>query len=1542
MKMILKHLLIFILLTQSFTFFSQCTGSEPILFLGNDTTVCQMNPRVLTAPAGYTYYNWSTGATSQSITVTTPGTYSVEVVLISTVNKVVNGNFESGNTGFTSGYILGSGNPGYGPLTNEGTYAVTTNPSLVHSLFTSYPFDHSVPGTKMFVANGAYVPGTVVWSQTVAVTPGQDYALSAWFMNVLTTVNVANLQFYINGVAIGNVFSTNTTGNIWEQFYNVWNSGGSSSAVLSIVNQNITGGGGNDFAMDDIFFSPICKKNDSITITLSPAPTQTFALVQPTPCSGIPNGSITVTSATAVSYSFDNGATWQASNVKTGLAAGNYTVLSKNSAGCTVSGVVNLTLTPSALAQTTAFVSPTSCVGPWNGSITITSALGTSFSFDGGTTWQASNTMTGLAAGAYTVMSKDAGGCTVSSTVTLATPISALSQTTSTVSPTSCTGPSNGSITITSALGVSFSFDGGTTWQVSNTLTAMAVGVYTVMSKDAGGCTVSSTVTLTSATSTLAQTTAFVNPSACSVTPDGSITITSVLGVSFSFDGGTTWQVSNVKTGLAAGNFTVMSKDANGCTVSSTLTLVATPSTLTQTTSSIDPTNCIGSGNGSITITCLSGVSYSFDGGTTWQASNVGSLLSAGSYVVMSKDAGGCTASSTVVLTSTASMITQTTAVVVPTNCTGVSNGSITITSALGISFSFDGGTTWQGSNVLNSVSTGNYTVMSKDVNGCTTSSIVAVVATPAVLTQTITSVSPTNCFGVSNGSITITTPNATQYSFDGGTTWGASNVLNNAAIASYVLMSQDAGGCSSSSNFSLVTGVVLPSITTSTVPPTSCTGPANGSITINSPTSTLFSFDNGTTWQASNTKGTLAAGSYIVMAKTALGCINASIVALTTSASLITQTTSFVNPTNCSGTPNGSITVTSALGTSFSFDGGTTWQASNVMNNMAAGNYVVMSKDINGCTASSFVTLVDSPNTVTQTITSVSPTNCTGVSNGSITITSVGGDQFSFDGGTTWQTTNVLPNAPVGVYTLMSQDAVGCSATSTLNLTDVLIVPALVTNTVTPTLCAGLADGEISVVSATATQYSFDNGATWQTSNVQTGLVAGTYTVMVQDALGCMNSLPVNLIGNNVVMTLNVSQDITICQNGTATLNALATGGTSFVYHWVDFSSTSASQTVVGNVPTAYYVVQAENQDGCLSPKDSILVTVLNPISATITAPQTVCPNQIVNLAVTNVLGGLAPYTYQWTNGVSLLGTSASINTSTLNTATYSVVVKDACESAVLPLSTVVTTIPFVIPDFQIDNVAMCEPGIFNLVNTMDPSQVASSIWEISNGDRFVNQNQITLNDIKAGVYDVMLTVTNTVGCVDSLSLQNAFKVNPNPIANFNYSPSIITSLDPTVHLTNWSTNGDSYVWNIESGSPSVSTNTNVTSQFPLDVEGSYTVQLIVESIDHCFDSIEKIITVIPQQLMYVPNSFTPNGDQFNPIWKPVVSGFDLKRGYEVIVFNRWGEVVWKSNDIHAGWDGFYKGEMVPNGVYSWAIVTKDTVTDKKFYFNGHVSVLK
>ncbi len=161
-------------------------------------------------------------------------------------NLVVNPAFQAGNSGFSSAYGVVSGANACFP---EGVYAIVTDPAACHSFWASFG-DHTTGTGNMMVINGAPVAGVGVWSETLNVVPNTQYYLSAWVSSVFKD-NPAQLNFSINSVAIGSVFNASGTTGVWQLFFAPWFSGATTSAAISIVNQN-TAQLGNDFALDDI------------------------------------------------------------------------------------------------------------------------------------------------------------------------------------------------------------------------------------------------------------------------------------------------------------------------------------------------------------------------------------------------------------------------------------------------------------------------------------------------------------------------------------------------------------------------------------------------------------------------------------------------------------------------------------------------------------------------------------------------------------------------------------------------------------------------------------------------------------------------------------------------------------------------------------------------------------------------------------------------------------------------------------------------------------------------------------------------------------------------------------------------------------------------------------------------------------------------------------------------------------------------------------------------------------------------------------------
>ncbi len=196
-----------------------------------------------------------------SATVNQTTTYTLTVTGLGTENLIQNGDFSAGLTGFSSNYVPGTGGP-WGILSNEGTFAVATNPNLTHTAFASCG-DHT-GGGNMLVVNGAGTPNQDVWCQTVNVTPNTNYAFGAWATSVVSN-SPAILQISINGGLLGSPFTLPSATCQWTQFFQLWNSGGAVSATICIVNQN-TQTGGNDFALDDIFFGPVCQETAQVTV----------------------------------------------------------------------------------------------------------------------------------------------------------------------------------------------------------------------------------------------------------------------------------------------------------------------------------------------------------------------------------------------------------------------------------------------------------------------------------------------------------------------------------------------------------------------------------------------------------------------------------------------------------------------------------------------------------------------------------------------------------------------------------------------------------------------------------------------------------------------------------------------------------------------------------------------------------------------------------------------------------------------------------------------------------------------------------------------------------------------------------------------------------------------------------------------------------------------------------------------------------------------------------------------------------------------------
>ena len=323
-----------------------------------------------------------------------------------------------------------------------------------------------------------------------------------------------------------------------------------------------------------------------------------------------------------------------------------------------------------------------------------------------------------------------------------------------------------------------------------------------------------------------------------------------------------------------------------------------------------------------------------------------------------------------------------------------VCSGSTVLTASPGASHLWSTGETTENITVT---STGTYTVTVTDSFGCISNSSVTIIPNQVAVLPTIIITQP-DCFN-SYGIIEVTSP-ASEYSYDGGITWTTNSIANNLGVGNYNVKIRTITGCESYNSLVNIRPFLSSSPYISITQPTSCG--AYGKITVNT-TSSEFSFDDGLTWSTNNVADNLSIGIYLIRVKDSNGCISNPRAASIYGVFLSPPQYTLINPF-CSSL--GSITITTTAD-EYSFDGGNTWQASNFKDNLSSGTYILQIRNNLGCTSPNVYVNLNKFESTYPTYT-ITPAGCDQYA--TLTINTVG-NEFSFDGGLTWSTTNVLPN---------------------------------------------------------------------------------------------------------------------------------------------------------------------------------------------------------------------------------------------------------------------------------------------------------------------------------------------------------------------------------------------------------------------------------------------------------------------------------------------------------------------------------------------------
>lgn len=571
--------------------------------------------------------------------------------------------------------------------------------------------------------------------------------------------------------------------------------------------------------------------------------------------------------------------------------------------------------------------------------------------------------------------------------------------------------------------------------------------------------------------------------------------------------------------------------------------------------------------------------------------------------------------------------------------------------------------------------------------------------------------------------------------------------------------------------------------------------------------------------------------------------------------------------------------------------------------------NYTVTGTDGNGCQNTDQVNVT--VNSIPVVNAGPDQTVCDGVQ---VTLSGSGATSY------TW-TNPVLDGVAftqaVGTvtYTVTGTDANACQNTDQVDIT-VNPLPA-VTAGPDQIVCDGV---QVTLIGGGANSYVWSNGISNNSPFTPT-VGTTTYTVTGTDLNLCQNTDQVDVTVSPLPV-VDAGPDQTVCDGVQVILSASGAQG----YSWTNGVLDGQAFTPILGSTT--YTVTGTDANGC-EDTDQVVVTV-TPLPVVFAGNDViVCEgNQVV-------LTGSGAATYLWDNGV-VNGVAFSPS---VGTVTYTVLGTDAngCQG-VDQVDVMVEALPVV--SFTADVTSGCEPLQVTFTNT-SVGNLDNCIWTLSNGTTLTGCGTVTTTFPNGGLYDVTLTTTTVNGCTSSATYTDYIYVEDHPIAAFTVSSSEVSILNPQIWTNNTSSGATSYLWNF--GDQSGASTAFEPNHLYTDQEaGTYVIELIAYSPLGCPDTAYQTVVVKEEVIFYVPNTFTPDDDDYNETFKPVfTAGYD-PFDYTILIFDRWGEIIWESHNVEVGWDGTYANFDVQDGTYIWRIEFKTTINDERIRVTGHVNVMR
>jgi gliding motility-associated-like protein len=245
------------------------------------------------------------------------------------------------------------------------------------------------------------------------------------------------------------------------------------------------------------------------------------------------------------------------------------------------------------------------------------------------------------------------------------------------------------------------------------------------------------------------------------------------------------------------------------------------------------------------------------------------------------------------------------------------------------------------------------------------------------------------------------------------------------------------------------------------------------------------------------------------------------------------------------------------------------------------------------------------------------------------------------------------------------------------------------------------------------------------------------------------------------------------------------------------------------------------------------------------------------------------------------------------------------------------------------------CDSPIDIFFSMTGGQNATQCLWS-SAGETLSNCDGFNMMYYSEGCYDVSLTITDSFGCRETIVKENIICILPSPVSNFSVHPNI-AEIDDEIFIQNLSSGATDHILLFNNNISTIAQDEIIS----FSNLGDYEVLLIATNEIGCSDTSSQIIRITESLLMFVPNSFTPDGKLSNNIFLPIMSqGFNPDK-YKLSIFNRWGELVFVSEDLTFGWDGTYDNKNVPEGVYIWQIEVQNSSLINEIH-RGHINLIR